>query len=270
MKTILITGAGTGIGRATVELFSQKGWTVLATVRDPIKYPDLANMSNVRVYQLDVTNNGSIEDAILQIHKDGYAIDVLVNNAGYGTVGALEAASDEVIFRQFNTNVFGLIKMTQAVLPKMRERKAGTIINIASVGGRVTLPLYTLYHGTKWAVEGISESLIYELEQFNIKVRIIEPGPIVTDFYDRSADIFSKPGLTAYDGFINKLTPTMIEAGAKGSKPIVVAEAIYTAATSNSNKIRYPVGGGAPLIMFSRRWFGARFHMFFVKRLLKM
>ena len=188
MKTILITGASSGIGKATVKFFSANDWNVIATMRQPEKEKELSTLKNVLVTRLDVTDRESIELAIsCGIEKFG-AIDVLLNNAGYGAYGPLEAFSEERVQRQFDTNVLGLIATTQAVLPHMRSKRMGTIVNISSIGGKMTFPLGALYHGSKFAVEGISEALHFELEAIGIKVKIVEPGMINTDFGGRSFD----------------------------------------------------------------------------------
>ncbi|WP_235689709.1 SDR family oxidoreductase [Fulvivirga lutea] len=266
MKTIFITGASSGIGRSTTEYFQKKGWNVAATMRSPEKYEDLAKMENVHLYKLDVTDQQSIDSAIDAAISDFGQIDVLVNNAGYGLVGAFEASTNEQIRRQFDTNVFGLMNVTRAILPHFRKNKAGIVINIASVGGRITFPLYSLYHGTKWAVEGFSESLHYELKQFGIKVKLIEPGAIKTDFYDRSMDLMKAENLEEYDKYVNGTFNTMQKVGANAPGPIVVAKKIYKAATDSGYKMRYPVGSGAPFLLFLKRvlpnnWFFAMVRM---------
>jgi NAD(P)-dependent dehydrogenase (short-subunit alcohol dehydrogenase family) len=259
-KTVLITGASTGIGYATALLFFQRGWNVVATMRSPAKATDLAALATVRCLRLDVTDADSISQAIAQTIAEFGTIDVLINNAGYALMGAFEACTPEQIERQFATNVFGLMAVTRAVLPHFRTNQAGVIVNVASVGGQMAFPTYSLYHSTKWAVEGFSDSLQYELAPFNIRVKIIEPGPIKTDFYDRSPDIATQPGLTAYDAFMAKVLPNMNQAGANGSPPTLVAEVIYRAATDGSAQLRYPAGGNAGLLLTLRkllpdRWF---------------
>lgn len=166
-------------------------------------------------------------------------IDAVVNNAGYGLVGPFEAATREQIERQFHTNVFGVMNVCREVIPYFREQKKGIIVNVASMGGRITFPLYSLYHATKWAVEGFSESLHYELKQFGIKIKIIEPGPIKTDFYDRSMDLIKKDGFTAYDNFVARAMPNMQKAGENAPDGSVVAEVIYDAVSDDSWKMRY-------------------------------
>jgi short-subunit dehydrogenase len=238
-KVILITGSSSGIGRETVKLFQTKNWKVAATMRSPEKAEDLQRIADVECIRLDVTDVASIKSAIDETLNKFGRIDVIVNNAGYGLVGAFEAATPEQIEKQFQTNVFGLMNVCREILPYFREQKRGTIVNVASVGGRITFPLYSLYHGTKWAVEGFSESLQYELRQFNIKMKIIEPGPIKTDFYDRSQDLTTREDLHAYDSYIDKVLPNMQKAGENAPDGSLVAEVIYNAVTDGSWKMRY-------------------------------
>jgi NAD(P)-dependent dehydrogenase (short-subunit alcohol dehydrogenase family) len=261
-KTVFITGASTGIGRSTAQLFQQQGWNVVATMRSPEKSTELAGLQNVLCLPLDVTKLDTIHAAIDQAISHFGTIDVVVNNAGYALIGAFEACEMADIRGQFETNVFGLMEVTRAVLPHFRLRKQGIVINVASVGGRVAFPIYSPYHATKWAIDGFSESLQYELRQFNIKVKIIEPGPIKTDFYSRSITVAKQAGLTAYDDYVQRTLPQMDRAGQDGSPPEVTAQAIYQAATDGSWKLRYPAGGNAGLLLTMRKllpdaWFTA-------------
>jgi NAD(P)-dependent dehydrogenase (short-subunit alcohol dehydrogenase family) len=261
-KTVLITGASTGIGRATAQLFQQQGWNVVATMRSPEKSPELSDLPNVLCLPLDVTKTDTIQATIdLAIAKFG-TIDVVINNAGYALIGAFEACDMSDIRGQFETNVFGLMEVTRAILPHFRLRQQGILVNVASIGGRLAFPIYSPYHATKWAVDGFSESLQYELRQFNIKVKIIEPGAIKTDFYSRSISVAKKAGLTVYDDYIQKTLPKMNRAGENGSPPEITAQVIYQAATDGSWKLRYPAGGNAGLLLGLRKllpdaWFTA-------------
>lgn len=239
-KVILITGASSGIGRETVRLFQTKNWRVAATMREPEKAVDLQKIADVECFRLDVTDPLSIKTAIGDALGKFGRIDAVVNNAGYGLVGAFEAATEEQIRRQFETNVFGVMNVCREILPVFREQKRGMIVNIASMGGRVAFPLYSLYHSTKWAVEGFSESIAYELRPLNIKVKIIEPGPIKTDFYDRSQDLTEKEGLHVYDQFIEKIMPNLQKAGKNAPDASLVAEVVYNAVTDGTWKMRYP------------------------------
>ncbi len=242
MKTVLITGASSGIGRETAKLFQQKGWNVIATMRKPEIEDELNKLSNVELLYCDVTDNNSMKEAIDKGIRRFGAIDVLVNNAGYYTVGPLEAATAEQIKRQIDTNLLGVINMTKAILPHFRERQAGVIINLSSIAGIVSIPLQSLYHATKFAIEGFSESLQYELNAFHIKVKLIEPGTIKTNFCGRSMTITQDESLTTYSEYANKVLANLIRNGNAGSMPIGVAKTIYKAAIDNRRKMRYSVG----------------------------
>ena len=252
-NTILITGASSGIGKAAARYFAQQGWQVAATMRNPDKEQELRSVPNVRLYALDVTKPDSVNTAVAQVMADFGHLDVLVNNAGYGVDGVFEAMTDDVIERQFDTNVFGLMRMTRAVIPHFRERGRGTIIQIASMGGRITFPLFSIYHGTKWAVEGFSESLHYELQPLGIKVRIVEPGAIKTDFYDRNREFVRPTNTNAYDEIFAKAEKVSQDTGAKGESPEVVAKAIFKAAMDGGSQLRYPVGSPAPMLLRLRK-----------------
>ena len=200
--TILITGASSGIGQATAKYFQQQGWNVVATMRKPEAEDELSKLDNVIVTRLDVLDEDSILAAVEATVAKFGAIDALLNNAGYGAYGPLEAFPMEGVRRQFDTNVVGLLTVTKAVLPHMRRQKSGVIANVSSVGGKVTFPLGSLYHGTKFAVEGLSEALHYELDPIGVKVKIIEPGAIATDFAGRSFDFTNDESLSEYQPMV--------------------------------------------------------------------
>lgn len=239
-KVILITGASSGIGLHTAKYFQAKNWKVAATMRSP-ENSDLQRIADIECFRLDVTDRSTIKQAIDSALEKFGRIDVVVNNAGYGLLGPFEAATDEQIERQFHTNVFGLMNVCREIIPYFREAKRGHIVNIASVGGRMTFPFSTLYNATKWAVEGFSESLSYELEPFNIKVKIIEPGPIRTDFYGRSQVIANGSGYEHYAARADKVIEFMKRAGSTAPDGEMVAEAIYRAVTDGSKRLRYGV-----------------------------
>ncbi len=252
-NTILITGASSGIGKATAIFFQEKGWNVIATMRNPEKETELNSLERVYLSKLDVLDRDTIELTI----KEGIAkfgkIDVLVNNAGYGAFGALEAFSRESIVRQFDTNVIGLLDVTRAILPHFRSNKSGVIINISSIGGKMAFPLGTLYHGTKFAVEGISEALSYELPEFGAKIKIVEPGAIATDFAGRSLDFSNDESLTEYKDIVAKVEEGMPAFFQNASPASVVAGVIYEAATDGTNKLRYTAGEDAKAIVAQRK-----------------
>jgi NAD(P)-dependent dehydrogenase (short-subunit alcohol dehydrogenase family) len=252
-KTILITGASSGLGKEAAKVFQRNGWNVIATMRNPDTEMELSALDHVLVTKLDVLELDSIETAVnAGIQKFG-RIDVLLNNAGYGAYGPLESFTREKVLRQFNTNVIGLIDVTKALLPHFRVNKSGTIINISSIGGKMAFPLGALYHGTKFAVEGISESLQYEVAQFGGKIKIIEPGAITTDFTGRSLDFSNDESLTEYQPLIGKVMSAMQSLFKNSSPASVIAEVIYRAATDGSDQLRYTAGEDAKLVVASRK-----------------
>lgn len=253
-RAILVTGASSGIGRATVRTFAAAGWQVAATMRRPDDAGDLAMLAGVRVFPLDVTSTESVENAVAAAHAAFGRLDAVVNNAGFSVDGVFEAMDDELIHRQFDTNVFGLMRVTRAVIPLLRRQPTSTLVQVSSMGGRVTFPLYSLYHGTKWAVEGFSESLAFELRPFGIRVRLVEPGKIRTDFYGRSRARAASAADGRYDAFVARCEAISLAAGrAAGSPPEVVAEAIHRAVEDRGWRLRYPVAPPALLLMRLRR-----------------
>ncbi len=249
-QTVLITGSSSGIGEATALHFHQRGWNVIATMRNPgERKTRLHEIDAIEKIHLDVLDTASMDAALEQALAKFSRIDVLVNNAGYGLVGPFEASAPEQIRRQFDTNLFGLMELTRRILPHFRENRHGTLINVASIGGRLAFPLYSLYHGTKWALEGFSESLQHELRPFGIRVKIIEPGPIKTDFYDRSMEIMRSDELTIYDEFVTRRMKNMTRSATLGLQPRAVAKTIVRAASTRSWKLRYPVSSMGMLLM---------------------
>ncbi|HEX6279224.1 MAG TPA: SDR family oxidoreductase [Pyrinomonadaceae bacterium] len=240
-RVIFITGASSGIGLETAKLFQSKNWKVAATMRSPEKSEDLQRIADVETFPLDVTDVESIKSAIAGALDKFGRIDAVVNNAGYGLLGPFEAASPEQIEQQFETNVFGLFNVCREIIPYFRKEKRGTIVNISSLGGRVAFPFSSLYNATKFAVEGFSESLQYELEPFKIRVKLIEPGPIKTDFYGRSQDIARKEGLTVYDHRLDPFLEFMEKGGNDAPDGSAVAQLIYDTVTDSSSKLRYPI-----------------------------
>lgn len=255
-KTILITGASTGIGRATAEYFANKGWNVAATMRNPEKN-NLKEKSNLIKLKLDVIDKKSIKKAVSDTIKKFGKIDVLLNNAGYGAFGPVESATDEQIRRQFDVNVFGLLDVSREVLPYMRKAKSGIIINVSSVVGKVSMPLGSLYVGTKFCIEGISESMNFELNPLGIKVRLVEPGGVDTDFSKRSLVMFDNK-IKDYDYIVSKKKNSSPNIGFLSSTSEDVAKVIYKAATSKSNKLRYIAGKDAKLAILIKSIFGSR------------
>ena len=245
-KKIVITGTSTGIGKATALYFAEKGWKVAATMRTPEKETELQKNENISVYKLDVTDQDSISAAYELITTDVGKIDVLLNNAGYALYGVFEISSSEQIRAEFDVNVFGLMNVTRTFLPHFRAYNDGIIINVSSMGGKITLPLVSTYLSTKFAVEGFSESLLYELDPLGIQVKLIEPGYIATDFAGRSMQFAASADVTDYNDYNNNMVKISSEAGfMKSSKPEMVAEAIYSAATDGTDQLRYIAGEDA-------------------------
>ncbi len=253
MKTIFITGASTGLGKATAQLFQNKGWKVIATMRNPDAGADLASLENVTVLPLDVTNPEQIRTTVNQALELG-DIDVVYNNAGYGLMGPLEALTDDQIVKQINTNLLGVIRVTQAFIPYFRERKSGMFISTTSIGGLMAFPLNSLYHATKWALEGWSESLAFELNPFGIDVKTVSPGGIKTDFVSRSLDSATSP---EYEGMINGMFSKMEGMMEAASTPEQIAEVVYEAATDNKKQLRYVAGEDAKALYAQRLELGA-------------
>lgn len=252
-NTILITGASSGIGNATAKYFQEKGWNVVATMRTPDKEKELTQLENVLVTRLDVQDSASIASAVKDALGRFGKIDVLLNNAGYGAFGVLEATPMEKIRRQFDVNVLGLFETTKALLPHFRASKSGMIINISSIGGKMTFPLGTLYHGTKFAVEGLSEALSFEMEAIGVKVKIVEPGAIKTDFAGRSFDFNNDENLAEYQPLVGKLMAAFEPFVEAGSASEVVAQVIYEAATDGTDQLRYTAGPDAKEIVANRK-----------------
>jgi len=251
-KTILITGSSSGIGKATARYFHRQGWNVVATMRRPENETELGTLEQVLVTRLDVQDSASIAAAVSAGLERFGQIDVLLNNAGYGAYGLLEATPMEKIRRQFDVNVMGLLDTTKAVLPHLRANGRGTIVNISSIGGRVTFPLGTLYHGTKFAVEGLSEALHYELAAIGVQVKIVEPGFVNTDFAGRSFEFTNDESLAEYQKLVGAFQAAQAQRGTGGDEPEVVAEVIYQAATDGTDRLRYTAGPYAAQLIATR------------------
>ena len=252
-STVFITGCSSGIGRATAQHFQARGWNVVATMRSPSQENGLAQLERVLVTRLDVQDEDSIQAAVSTALARFGRIDVLVNNAGYGAYGPLEATPMRKVRRQFDVNVHGLIATTQAVLPHLRRQRSGVIVNISSIGGRLTFPLGTPYHGTKFAVEGLSEALHYELLPLGVQVKLIEPGMVKTDFAGRSFDFSNDPALAEYQPVVQALLGALGPMAAAASEPATVAEVIFEAATDGRDRLRYEAGADAQHLLATRR-----------------
>ncbi len=240
-KVVLITGATSGMGEATAKLLSQNGYKVYAGSRDEniSKVED-----NITYIYLDVTKTDSIKVAVKKVIEIEGKIDVLFNNAGYGLLSTLEDGSDEEIFNQFDVNVFGLIKTTREVLPFMREKKSGVIINVSSFLGKMGLPLLSHYNASKYAVEGITDSLRFETLPFNIRVHSIEAGLFGTNFVKKGLVIneATMKDDSPYKFLTSHLVPIVAKAINEGPEPIAIANAVKTIIEDENSPIAIPVG----------------------------
>ncbi len=257
-KTVLITGASAGIGEATARQMAGEAYTVYAAARRLEKMEPLKKLGCIPL-KMDITKEEDIQSVVKRIEKDQGGVDILINNAGYGLNGAVEEVSLEEARRQFDVNLFGLARLTQLVLPKMREKREGCIVNVSSAAGRTIGVLAAWYYATKHALEGWSDCLRYELRPFNIRVVIIEPGAIATEF----ADVAVNPMLERarggpYAETAQKLTRALENMRESGnmSQPSVIADAILKAVKARNPKRRYVAGKYAGTILFVRRWLG--------------
>lgn len=242
-KCIFITGASTGLGKATAQLFASKGWNVIATMRKPENGTDLGGLDNVTLLPLDVTDPDQIKTTVSRAIELG-DIDVVFNNAGYGLGGPLEGASDEQLIRQLDTNLLGVLRVTQAFIPHFREKKSGLFISTTSIGAFIALPFFSVYHATKWALEGWSESMAFELNPLGIGIKTVSPGGIATDFAGRSLDMSVHP---AYGEGLKQVTDVFSDPERQKdySTAEQIAEVVYEAATDGKDTLRYPAGEDA-------------------------
>jgi NAD(P)-dependent dehydrogenase (short-subunit alcohol dehydrogenase family) len=251
-QTVLITGTSSGYGKATAELFWERGWNVVATMRQP--KPEIFGSKNERleVLPLDVTDPDSIGRALNAAHEKFGAIDVLVNNAGIGIVGAFEATPMTTVREVFETNTFGVMAMTQAVVPLFRDRRRGTIVNVTSSVTLARMPLAAAYTGSKAAVEGFTGSLAFELEAFGVKVKLVEPGYApTTRFSSNGASRMGGLIPEAYRSFAEPIFAAFARPTAVTTESDV-AEAVWRAANDTTGQLRFPAGADALALAQSR------------------
>ncbi|HUA67077.1 MAG TPA: SDR family oxidoreductase [Candidatus Saccharimonadales bacterium] len=245
-KTLFITGCSSGIGKAAAKLFANNNWNVVATMRKPAAETELAEHNNVLLTRLDVQDCDGIVQAIEAGISQFGRIDVLINNAGYGQYGLFEAVPREKIQEQFDVNVFGVMDVTRAILPHFRKNRGGLIINISSGAGLFTLPMVSLYCASKFALEGFSEALAYELASQNIIVKLVEPhGGVTGTVFHEKADRASagNAALVDYNDFATRTREAFTKmAAARMTSAEQVAQAIYNAATDGTDRLRYLVG----------------------------
>ena len=269
---ILVTGCSSGIGRATALEAAARGHRVYATARRPESLRDLEK-AGLRALGLDVTDAGAIRDAVASLLGEAGAIDALVNNAGYGQYGAVEDVAAEEWREQFDVNLFGAVEMTRAVLPAMREKRRGTIVNVSSVAGKIAIPFAAPYSASKHALEAVSDALRVEVSPFGIRVAVVEAGPIETRFADRarrSVDRILK-GAGPYSAFypgVERAAETDFQAGKL--PPEAVARIVLDAIESDRPKTRYRVTRMARALIPLRRFLSDRFFDRRMKKLLKL
>ncbi|HEY0055260.1 MAG TPA: oxidoreductase [Pedobacter sp.] len=251
-KVALVTGASSGIGKETAKLLVRNGFIVYGASRRLEKMSGLEEIG-VKLIELDISDEVSIVNGITGILRNEKRIDILINNAGYGSYGSLEDVPIAEAKYQFEVNIFGLARLTQLVIPAMRAQHSGRIINVSSIGGSFGEPHGSWYHASKYALEGLSDSLRMELNQFGIAVVIIKPGAILTEWNSIARENLRKvSGNTAYKDLVEKHIKMLANADNSGSPPKVVAETILKAVTSNRPKTRYATGSGAKTILFFR------------------
>jgi len=256
-KVILVTGASSGIGKATALQLIKEGHIVYGAARRIEKMTDLEEAGG-HALPMDVMEEDQVQATVDKIIDNQGRIDVLVNNAGYATYGSVEETPIEDARRQFDVNIFGLARLTQLVLPHMREQKAGTIINMSSVGGKIYTPLGAWYHATKHALEGWSDCLRLEVEPFGIDVVIIEPGLIVTEFGDVMMDpLLKRSGKGPYGGMVQSIAKATKDNYGKedsSTSPYIIANLVSKAITAKKPKTRYSGGKMSGMLLTMRRW----------------
>jgi NAD(P)-dependent dehydrogenase (short-subunit alcohol dehydrogenase family) len=253
-KTVLITGSSTGIGNAAAKLFADKGWNVVATMRDVSAAGDLAGRDKVLVNRLEVTDPASIDQAIRASIERFGKLDAVINNAGYGQYGIFETIPQENIQSNFDVNVFGVMNVIRAILPVFRKQKEGLILNVGSCGGLVGLPSTSIYLSTKFALEGFTESLSYELASQNIVVKIVEPGGVDTAFHARASKLNTEAGgIDSYGPFLERANAALGELGKHMATPEHIAAVIYGAVTDGTKRLRYFAGDDVKHLVEARR-----------------
>lgn len=261
-QVVLITGASSGMGKETAKTLLKEGYTVYGAARRVEKMDDLKQLGGIPI-KMDITVEADLVAAVAQIEREHGGVDILINNAGFATLGAMEDIPLGQARYQFEVNMFGLARLTQLVLPTMRQKRDGKIVNISSMGGKIYTPLGAWYHATKHALEGWSDCLRFELKQFNIDVIVIEPGAIATEF---AALTFEQVRKLSGEGPYRHMVESMMDSAQRfegnerlqGSPPSVIANTISRAIKVNQPRTRYVAGSMARPLLFIRKWFGDR------------
>ena len=251
-KTVLITGASSGYGQATAQLFHDRSWNVVATMRQPKANIFDSQNERLKVLPLDVTDSDSVRNAIAEAVSAFGTIDVVVNNAGIGIVGVFEATPMAMVREVFETNTFGVMAMTQAVLPLFRERRSGVVVNVTSSVTLARMPLAAAYTASKAAIEGFTGSLVFELEPFNVRVKLVEPGyGPTTRFTSNGASRMEGLIPEAYTSFAEPILASFARPNAV-TMPSDVAEVVWRAANDTTGQLRFPAGADALALAQSR------------------
>jgi NAD(P)-dependent dehydrogenase (short-subunit alcohol dehydrogenase family) len=253
-KRIFITGASSGLGKATAKLFAEQGWNVIATMRKPENENELDKIENITLLPLDVTKKEQIKSTVAKAISIG-SIDVVFNNAGYGLAGVFESITDEQISRQINTNLIGVMHVTREFIPHFRKKKNGLFITTTSIGGLMAFPYFSVYNATKWALEGWSEGLAFELASHGIQVKTVSPGGIATDFGGRSLEMVKHE---AYAEELEKISATMTDPAViqNHSTAEQIAQVVFDATIDGQSKLRYVAGKGAKAMYAQRNEVG--------------
>lgn len=251
-KTVLVTGASAGIGKATAILLAQNGYNVYGAARRTEKMQDLKNYG-IKPIALDVTKDESVTACVEQIFKEAGSIDILTNNAGFGSYGAIEDVTMQDAKYQLDVNVFGAMRLTQLVLPKMRQNKYGKIVNLSSVGGKIASPLGGWYHASKFAIEALSDAMRLEVKQFGIDVIVIQPGGTKSEWGDIAVESLMRvSGNTAYAGLVTAFVKSFKKLAGNVPEPIVIAKLIKESIEVKNPKTRYAGGYMAKPMLFLR------------------
>ncbi len=265
-QTVLITGSSSGIGKATAYYFHEKGWNVVATMRNPDVEQDFSHCANITCLRLDVTDIGSIRKAVTDAKERFGMINVLVNNAAYSLTGPFEGATPDQIQTLYDVDVFGVMNVTREMIPHFRETRTGTIVNVTSLGGLIGMPLSSFYSSAKWAVEGFSESLRFELQKLGIRVKIVEPGGVKTSFAS-NAIIVRKSDVPSYQETLEKRLRGYEKRRNQLTDPKLIAKVIFKAAEDNNNRLRYLAGNDAKVFWALRQILPFRIFTSLLRRL---
>lgn len=264
MKTIFITGASAGLGKATAKLFQSEGWRVIATMRTPEKETELNQLDNVILLPLDITDLQQVNETVNAALQLG-SIDVVFNNAGYGLLGSLEASSDEQITAQIEANFTGVLRVTKAFIPYFKSRREGLFITTTSVCGLTSNPLSAVYNATKWALEGWSECMSYELAEFNIGIKTVAPGGIKSNYMN----VMQMATHPDYEGLSQRMAAAFTDRLLTFTTPEKIAAVVFEAATDGKDQMTYVAGEDAKALVTKRQQLGAEGFRIDMKKMMR-